>query len=190
MRPARSRETSARLSQARAATFVRVHVGWLRGFPIDRKDGVVRWLALDTGETLAIERARISATARAMREARRDFGDSLAKVVGDVDLWQARVSRALDRVKALVHDGAPLESGVDALLVELPAAVARRAREALADRERRVVARALISASCVDPSRLGERLERLSKSPAALSALFEVDPRAALALLDVAVEEG
>ncbi len=43
MRPERKRETSRKASVARARMYMKAHLGWFCGFPVDQSEDSIEW---------------------------------------------------------------------------------------------------------------------------------------------------
>lgn len=107
--------TGKRAKEGAARTYLRAHLGWLQGFPtsVPDKDGI-GWRTLprpggpERAAMLTVDRERLRQTEYARNAARRRFPVALARVVGDVPDWSARIDARLVILKHAVHDGAPM----------------------------------------------------------------------------------
>ncbi|MBL8715886.1 MAG: hypothetical protein JNL79_07810 [Myxococcales bacterium] len=197
MRPARSRETAARPTTARVRSQLQAHVEWLRGVPLGLAAGGIEWLVLATereGErTIVVDRARLHATSRCIRELRREQPEALLRVVGDLDRWHERVSRVLDALKPSVHEGAPIDQAIEPLATALPTALGKHARRLLGVASLRRVVVALLFAHTLEPAGLTRALAQVDAHSALLGALLGRNDRhalsRALALVELVEED-
>ncbi len=113
---------SKRATEAAARSYVRAHLGWLRGFPIGEPHGEeLRWVVLPrlgsqakSGE-LKVNREHLRRTEFSRNAAKRKFPNTLVRVVGDVDLWTRSLNKRFEFLKASIHAEAPLP-GLENLL--------------------------------------------------------------------------
>jgi hypothetical protein len=129
MKPHRA-QTTERAAVAAARTYLRAHIGWLRGFPVEGETGTpLKWTTIPPlgrhaqHSTHEVTRDLLRGTEYSRNTARRKFPRALTLVVGDVDTWSARIDAQLEVFKAVVHTAAPLPS----LRTLLDAANVRRA---------------------------------------------------------------
>jgi len=159
--------------------------------PLAVEDGAISWLVLprterDAPRTIRVDGATISEATRCLHELLREPKD-LARVVGDVDTFRNRVLAALARLKPSVHHGAGV--AVDDLLATLPAGVARRAREVLA--EHRALAEMVLFAYALEPAEIRGALNAIAEHGAVLEWLLARDDRVGcFAVIRIAVEDG
>lgn len=127
MRPHKVQKTE-RAAVAAAQTYLRAHLGWLRGFPIEGNNEL-QWMILPRlgrhaqCETLAVTRDLLRNTEYSRNAARRKFPRALTQVVGNVDDWSARIDVQLELLKAAIHSAASMPT----IEVLLDAADVRRA---------------------------------------------------------------
>lgn len=176
---------------------LQAHVGWLRGAPIAHTPQGLDWLVLPAGREPArrirVDAALLSNTVRAVRTALREDAAALARRVGDVEVWKARVEAAVERLGPTIRDAAPWESARAARWADVPRAVS-----ALAPRDPGLVpiVDALLVARALEPAALAGDFGALAAHDALARAIVEraTDRADALerlfALLDVATERG
>jgi hypothetical protein len=141
MKPHRPKP-SKRASDASARTYLRAHLGWLRGYPLRAESGPgqVAWMAFphETSRAevreLRVTRELLRSSTFALNRARRRFPRALPRVVGDVELWARGVERRLELLKRAVHEGEELPPLADLLHVAETNKGARRVIRAAARR--------------------------------------------------------
>ncbi|MGE0707252.1 MAG: hypothetical protein AB7N76_16425 [Planctomycetota bacterium] len=167
-------------------------LGWLRGFPAaaTSAEGAadphpLAWFVVAPHappERVVLDRGRLREARFALRSLRRRFPRALADVVGDVDAWQARVERRLDRVAAVLHEGAGWP-GTDVLLAAAPKDVRGRARRLSALSGLRGLIAALVwTWGDEDPARLADALGRCERWQTSLGELLSRAPERGLDL--------
>jgi hypothetical protein len=107
MRPKKTISKAAGLSHAR--TLMRRHLGWQRGFPLDK----CRWCELLPGaaaSTMALDNTLSRRTTRTIIKLRTRFPQALPHLVGDVDRWYEMQQVLLHIAKATIHDNVILPS--------------------------------------------------------------------------------
>jgi len=108
------RPKKARGGVRAARNYLRLHLGWLAGFPIGCSDGVVHWQSVvplgssKPCEILHIDREILRKAVYARNAARRKFPHALQEVVGDVDQWTRHTDQRFELLKQVVHEGQPL----------------------------------------------------------------------------------
>ncbi|MEJ2117878.1 MAG: hypothetical protein P8Y36_08250, partial [Alphaproteobacteria bacterium] len=108
MKPHEGRKKE-RAAVAAVQTHLRVHLGWLRGFPLAGETESLQWFTVPRlgrhaqQTTLDVTRELLRATEYNRNAARRKFPRALPRVVGDVDAWSARVDAQLRLLKDVVH---------------------------------------------------------------------------------------
>ncbi len=102
-----------RATEAAARTYLRAHLGWLRGFPLAlNSDLAPRWMVIPgmgnaaKPEEIGVTRERIRLTEFGRNTARHKFPKTLTRAVGDIDTWTQRTNAQLQILKDVVHDGA------------------------------------------------------------------------------------
>ena len=112
MQPEHKRSRSQKAGLARARMYMKAHLDWLSGFPLESDAGELRWLYVPPRESLAVQEVRIGRcqlhkASFVFKKLVHRFPRALPKIVGDVQCWSLRVERTLGWIKAAVHDDQP-----------------------------------------------------------------------------------
>lgn len=113
MRPEHNRALSQSTGIARAKMYLKQDLAWLAGFPIAQSDGRVEWMLRprvghSANATITIDRERLSQAQFTLTKLVGRFPKAMPKLVGNVAVWEQRVTRLLNAVKSAVHHGAAI----------------------------------------------------------------------------------
>jgi hypothetical protein len=87
------------------------NLGWLEGFPLDVKDGSVRWLVVPANapaREIRVERSHLSRATYALNKLRGELAPGLERLADDPEVWLASIEHRVALIKTAVHHGAPL----------------------------------------------------------------------------------
>ncbi|MBN1851609.1 MAG: hypothetical protein JW829_02765 [Pirellulales bacterium] len=113
MKSERKRDTSQKAHVARARMYMKAHLHWLCGFPVDQSEDWIEWAHFRLGRPAPLERVRLGRyelrkAQFAMTKLVRRFPRAIVRIVDDVDTWSNRVARLLDQLKDAIHHHQPL----------------------------------------------------------------------------------
>jgi hypothetical protein len=115
--------------------YLKAHLGWLRGYSLGQGNGWIDWVFWPSGSDLTEKQVRLDRESLrkaefAVSKLLHRFGRAFPQVVEDAEQWPTRAGQLLDRLKAAIHLGCPLPTGLPEALADLPTSV-RQARAKL-----------------------------------------------------------
>ena len=169
-----------------ARNYLRLHLGWLRGFPLFLKGNIVHWQTLPSLGWFKTARDPALSTAKSIRKAvyarnaaRRKFPHALEKTVSDVEQWTRHTDQRFELLKQAVQLNHPLPD-LEALMAT------RRVRPSTRERCRELIRQhaqiprlleALIWLYWRDRASFLQMLKQIEKHGAFINALLaRLDP--------------
>ena len=139
MRSESRKETSKSAVAARAKMMQVANLGWLDGFPVEARDGGVRWAAMPPqapAEEITIDGRHLSRATYTLNKLRTELAPALPRLADEPDRWLESIERRLELLKGTLHHGAPLPARAFEILLE-PRSLRERAAR-IADAEPRL----------------------------------------------------
>ncbi|HEX3130944.1 MAG TPA: hypothetical protein VH394_26660 [Thermoanaerobaculia bacterium] len=123
MRPEsrKTKETSKSAVAARAKMMQAANLGWLDGFPLEPRDGGVRWATMPPqapAEEMTLDGRHLSRATYTLNKLRTELAPALPRLADEPDRWLESIERRLELLKQTLHHGAPLPARAFEILLE------------------------------------------------------------------------
>ena len=111
----RSRRHSATL--ARGKMFLKSELGWLPGFPIGARRGIVTWMSIPREgdrqpQRFELDRQHLHRATYTWSKLVHRFPRVLPRLVEDVDWWKRGVTHILRQLKGAIHEDAAIPASL------------------------------------------------------------------------------